>query len=405
MAPPNTNSHGHDTPYLNALLNAIPDGAIPPELKSASTSKSVQALPKFIDAALRLASGGSSRPNDDALLRDSWPQIQASLQDTLHALGSPPAHAKRKHSPSPSAQTAPTNNKKSKLEDEDDGIEDPPHLTLHAVSATAPVRHKVDITLHARSLRLAHATSGASVARSAREALTRAFLLPTRARSSGAPQWTALLLAGDTPTPTPTASRKNNGAGPGAKGKEKGIARFELACSVPEAGAVPRLTIHSAPSSSLAHKHARSHSVHPAPSAPLPTLFPLALRPNLSPHHSQTRTNRARHASRGYHRLPWRARDVTLVPRWCLRRQRVGRDPVRYAPGRVLGSYRSRPGRRGRPCIQRDGTHVYCHPHSAPRPTRYINRGQRRRRGGRRDGVSDDRWEGEGGDRGVGAEA
>jgi hypothetical protein len=277
MAPPNTNSHGHDTPYLNALLNAIPDGAIPPELNSASTSKSVQALPKFIDSALRLASGGSSRPNDDALLRDSWPQIQASLQDTLHALGSPPAHAKRKHSPSPSAQTAPTNNKKSKLEEEDHGIEDPPHLTLHAVSATAPVRHKVDITLHARSLRLAHATSGASVARSAHEALTRAFLLPTRARSSGAPQWTALLLAGDTPTPTPTTSRKNNGAGPGAKGKEKGIARFELACSVPEAGAVPRLTIHSAPSSS---SPTNSHT--PTPSTPHQALLSLLSSISLS---------------------------------------------------------------------------------------------------------------------------
>jgi hypothetical protein len=267
MAPSNTNSHEHNRPYLNALLNAIPDGAIPPELKSASASKSVQVLPKFVDAALRLASGGPSRPDDDAHLHDAWPQIQASLQNTLHALGSPPAHTKRKHSPSPSS--APTN-KKSKYEEEDDVEEDPPHLTLHAVSATAPVRHKVDITLHARSLRLAHATSGAPVARSARTVLTRAFLLPTRARSSGAPQWTALLLAGDTPTPTPAASRKNNGAGTGAKGKEKGIARFELACSVPEAGAVPHLTLHSAPLSSLP---TNTHT--PTPSTPHQALLSL----------------------------------------------------------------------------------------------------------------------------------
>lgn len=257
MAPPNINSREHDRPYLNALLNAIPDGAIPPELKLASTSKSVQVLPNFIDAALRLACGGSSRPDDDALLRDTWPQIQASLQNTLHALGSP-AHTKRKRSPSPSSAQTPPTNKKSKQEEEEDGEEDPPHLTLHAISATAPVRHKVDITLHTRSLRLAHATSGASVARSARAVLTRAFLLPTRARSSGAPQWTALLIAGDTPTPAPTASRKNNSAGSGAKGKEKGVPRFELACSVPEAGAVPRLTLHSAPTNTNMHASAPS---------------------------------------------------------------------------------------------------------------------------------------------------
>ncbi|KAH9003809.1 hypothetical protein EDB86DRAFT_3241102 [Lactarius hatsudake] len=225
MAPSNTNTtHDHDTPYLDALLDAVPDDAIPLDLKTASTSHSV---PKFVDAALRLASGGSSRQDDDARLRDAWPQIQASLQHALHALGSPSAHAKRKRSPSPSPAQAPPTNKKPKHEEEEDGEEDPPHLTLHALSATAPVRHKVDITLHTRSLRLAHATTGALVARCARAALTRAFLLPTRSRATGAPQWTALLLAGDTPTPAPSAaSRKNNGAGAGAgkgaaKGKEK----------------------------------------------------------------------------------------------------------------------------------------------------------------------------------------
>src|SRR6266702_4283476 len=277
MAPPNTNTHDHDTPYLDALLDAVPDDVIPLDLKNATTSHNV---PKFIDAALRLASGGSSRPDDDALLRDTWPQIQASLQHALHALGSLPAHVKRKRSPSP-AQAPPTN-KKPKHEEEEDGEEDPPHLTLHALSATAPVRHKVDITLHARSLRLAHATTGASVARGARAVLTRAFLLPTRSRATGAPQWTALLIAGDTPTPTPSAaSRKNNGAGAGAgrgagKRKEKGSARFELTCSVPEAGAVPRLTHHHSTSTSTSvvststpsSASAPPNSYSPTPSTP-----------------------------------------------------------------------------------------------------------------------------------------
>src|SRR6266702_4361457 len=97
MAPPNTNTHDHDTPYLDALLDAVPDDVIPLDLKNATTSHNV---PKFIDAALRLASGGSSRPDDDALLRDTWPQLPASLQHPLRALGSLPARVRRKRSPS-----------------------------------------------------------------------------------------------------------------------------------------------------------------------------------------------------------------------------------------------------------------------------------------------------------------
>ncbi|KAF8262468.1 hypothetical protein EI94DRAFT_1743586 [Lactarius quietus] len=172
---------------------------------------------RFIDAVLRLASGGTSRPDEDALLRDTWPQIQASLQNTLHALDSPLAHAKRSHQCMESWNL-----------------------------------RRVDITLHARSLRIAHAIG--AVARCPRAVLTRVFLLPTRSRATGAPQWTALLLAGDTPTPTPTASRKSNDAAAGVgagEGKEKWNAQFELAFSVLETGAVPRLTLHSAPSSSL----------------------------------------------------------------------------------------------------------------------------------------------------------
>ena len=133
--------------------------------------------------------------------------------------------------------------------DEDDA-DDAPHLTLHALSATAPVRHKVDITLHARTLRLAHSTTGAPTARCARTVLTRAFLLPTRARSSGTLQWTALLLAGDKPAPpAPKGARAASGT---AAANIAGAARFELACSVPDSTnvAVPRMTVHSHPSSS-----------------------------------------------------------------------------------------------------------------------------------------------------------
>ncbi|KAF8487253.1 hypothetical protein DFH94DRAFT_621320 [Russula ochroleuca] len=255
MAPP-SHSARQTHEYLDALLTAIPNDSIPPEIASPSRGAHRPYL-KFIDTALRLASGGSARPDDATPIRDAWPEIQASVQRALHALhpsapssSSTQQQGKRKHSPSlPTG----TNNKKFKHddggdnnEDEDDG-DDVPQLTLHALSATAPVRHKIDITLHARTLRLAHSTTGAIVARCARTALTRVFLLPTRARSSGALQWTALLLAGDKPAPP-----SPRGAG-SKEAKAAAAVRFELACSVPDSSkpaAIPRITKHTSTSTS-----------------------------------------------------------------------------------------------------------------------------------------------------------
>ena len=272
MAPPSP-SHSRQThEYLDALLTAIPNDSIPPEIASPSRGAH-RPYPKFIDTALRLASGGPARPDDAPPLRDAWPEIQASVQRALHALHPSSASsssqqqqpAKRKHSPSLPTST---NNKNKKPrhedagdnnEDVDDGggdEDDVPQLTLHALSATAPVRHKIDITLHVRTLRLAHSTTGAHVARCARAALTRVFLLPTRARSSGALQWTALLLAGDKPAPP-------SPRGAGSKEAKAAPVRFELACSVPDSSkpaAIPRMTMHTSASTSTSASAASSTS-------------------------------------------------------------------------------------------------------------------------------------------------
>ncbi|KAN0118750.1 hypothetical protein V8E52_004861 [Russula decolorans] len=277
MAPaaPASASHSHRQPYeyLDALLTAIPNDTIPPEITASQSQGGAGAhhpYSKFIDTALRLASGGPARPDDAPQTRDAWLEIQTSLQRSLHALhpsttttSSSQQPAKRKHSPSSSLPNTinnnTDNNKKPKYEDggedDKDDDDDVPQLTLHAISATAPVRHKVDITLHARTLRLAHSTTRASTARCARTALTHVFLLPTRARSSGALQWTALLLAGD--KPAPPAPRGGGAGGKEAKAKAKATAaaavRFELACSVPDSSnpaTIPRMTVHAPTSSS-----------------------------------------------------------------------------------------------------------------------------------------------------------
>jgi len=251
--------------YLDALLATLPHESIPQDIASTylGSGHSSSPYPKFIDTVLRLVSGGPARADEAPHLGGAWPEIQASVQRALDALHHPSSSSstqpptKRKYAPSSPA----ANQKKPKHErgegngqagdavDEDDA-DDAPHLTLHALSATAPVRHKVDIMLHARTLRLAHSTTGAPTARCARTVLTQAFLLPTRARSSGALQWTTLLLAGDKPAPpAPKGARAASGTG---AANTAGTARFELTCSVPDStsAAVPRMTIHSPPSAS-----------------------------------------------------------------------------------------------------------------------------------------------------------
>ncbi|KAH9969354.1 hypothetical protein BJV74DRAFT_799359 [Russula compacta] len=299
MASASSHSHQQSSyEYLDALLAVVPhDASVPKEIEMASPSRG-GAYPKFVDTALRLASGGPPRPDDAPHLRDAWPEVQASVQRALHALHSHPLSSsspsrqqqkqqhtnKRKRSPPPppsssSKPLATTTTKKPKYEggegdtgaadapdeeghqeeEEEEEEEDAAQLTLHALSATAPVRHKVDITLHARTLRLAHSTTGAAKASCARTALTRVYLLPTRARSSGAMQWTALLLAGDKPSPPPAPrgassararARAGSGAGAGAVGAAP---RFELACAVPDSSSVvPRITTHASASASTA---------------------------------------------------------------------------------------------------------------------------------------------------------
>ncbi|OBZ74864.1 Heat shock protein 16 [Grifola frondosa] len=78
--------------------------------------------------------------------------------------------------------------------------DDPPLFTLHTLSATTPVRKKVDITVHSASIRLtnpnSHALEHPSIPFSS---LRRAFLLPTRGKTK--PHWTVVLLPSDTPSP------------------------------------------------------------------------------------------------------------------------------------------------------------------------------------------------------------
>jgi hypothetical protein len=89
---------------------------------------------------------------------------------------------------------------------------DPARCTLHALSATAPVRKKVDLTIRAHSIQLTvpepanGSTTLAGVSPNAKveatlplASLARAFVLPTRGKTK--PHWTVVLLSSDAPAP------------------------------------------------------------------------------------------------------------------------------------------------------------------------------------------------------------
>lgn len=70
-----------------------------------------------------------------------------------------------------------------------------PLYTLHSISATSPVRKKVDLVVTASSLKFLNSTSQATEAVVSLGDLKRAFILPTRGKTK--PHWTVVILSTD----------------------------------------------------------------------------------------------------------------------------------------------------------------------------------------------------------------
>ncbi|KAI6119095.1 hypothetical protein EV401DRAFT_1522578 [Pisolithus croceorrhizus] len=87
--------------------------------------------------------------------------------------------------------------KRPRTEQVDNDEDDPPLFTLPSISTTSPVRKKVDITAHSRSIRFVNPSSRALEASIPLANITRAFLLPTRGKARD--HWTVVLLCSDVP--------------------------------------------------------------------------------------------------------------------------------------------------------------------------------------------------------------
>ena len=177
---------GSDTPLVDIL-----SAHLPAAIASTVASQSRPALETLLAFAL-----GADCPLPDT--RHEWSRTQpaalAALQD---ALGTRAAKRARD-----SHDTDDPSPKRQKTDDPDD----PPLFTLPSISTTSPVRKKVDVTVHARSIRFVNPTTRALEATIPLASITRAFLLPTRGKPKG--HWTVLLLPTDVPDKAKSAAQQ-----------------------------------------------------------------------------------------------------------------------------------------------------------------------------------------------------
>ncbi|KAI0669059.1 hypothetical protein C8Q78DRAFT_993158 [Trametes maxima] len=183
--------------YLDSLRTLLPD-----DLRGHLD----RARPEFgstIEVILRLAVGAKAPDNHSVT---DWDGLRArtvkAIDELKHGEHDGSSHKRgREDEPPASSKRARTDNA-----DATPSIEqDPPLFTLHALSASSPIRKKVNITIHRSSIRLTNpSTKNEEYAPIPLAALQRAFLLSTRGKSK--PHWTVALLATDTPAPTGKAA-------------------------------------------------------------------------------------------------------------------------------------------------------------------------------------------------------
>ena len=189
------------TPFLNALVPHLPNEFLQLEcLQTSSSRVSVETL-------LRFALGGDCPASASLEARKDWARKQPETTRAVHDLLGPYPKSTKRIRGNEDVDMEPTS-KKSKTAQVDPAEDnDPAVFTLPTISTTSPVRKKVNITIHTRTVRFTNASSHALEASVLLSSITRAFMLPTRGKAKG--HWTIVLLFSDTP---PEKGRATAGA-------------------------------------------------------------------------------------------------------------------------------------------------------------------------------------------------
>ncbi|KAG1750417.1 uncharacterized protein EDB91DRAFT_1344093 [Suillus paluster] len=177
------------TPYLDALSKHFPA-----ECSSIIDSLSSEQARSAVDMLLAFASGGECPSDVSSHGQLEWtreqPAAMRAVQDVSGLKGT-----KRGRAASTDEEGVGSNSKRQKTTDvlEDDR----PIFTLPLISTNSPVRKKVDITIHEKTIRFVNPSSRTVEASIPLSEISRAFLVPTRGKAKQ--HWTVVMLSSDVP--------------------------------------------------------------------------------------------------------------------------------------------------------------------------------------------------------------
>ena len=199
-----------ETHYLRSILPSLPT-EIASKLRNLCSSPANESV---FENLIRFLSGVEHSPDASKDIYEQWSEKQATTRSVLSNLTSLHLDKKRPRDEDQMGEDADSqqSNKRQRVPQPEPAEVDSgdPLITLHALSATSPIRKKVDITIHKNVIKFTNPTTHASEGSISVSSLKRAFIVPTRGKSK--PHWTVIILSSDIPDrgkPTPGSSSDN----------------------------------------------------------------------------------------------------------------------------------------------------------------------------------------------------
>jgi len=188
-----------ETHYLRSIMPSVPT-----EMASKIRQLCIQSANEILfENLVRFLAGAPHAADSSDGLRAQWLEKQAATRDVLSSLT--PSNSDRKRTRSDDETDVVTDHqlsKRQRLIPSSQGSATPkdfgnPIFSLMSISATSPVRKKVDITIHENSVVFTNSSTKAVEGSTPVSSIKRAFIVPTRGKSK--PHWTVILLSGDIP--------------------------------------------------------------------------------------------------------------------------------------------------------------------------------------------------------------
>ena len=178
--------------------------SVPTEMASKIRQLCIQSANEtLLENLVRFLTGAPHPPDASDGVRQQWIEKQTATRDVLASLN--PSNSDRKRTRSDDETDVVTDqqlSKRQRLIPSSQGTATPkdfgkPIFALNSISATSPVRKKVDITVHENAIVFTNSSTKAVEGSTPISSIKRAFIVPTRGKSK--PHWTVILLSGDIP--------------------------------------------------------------------------------------------------------------------------------------------------------------------------------------------------------------